>query len=206
MPTEPITTAGYRITDTLQLITIVLFTMHRSTTDGDTITIPGTDITTTITLLIAYPSASPWLTDYILSENLRAAYAAGLVGEAQPYGPSGEDLASLWSSDSLITSNLEAIHGAALQVQKAAPASQAELTPEVKQALADEVKTQIADKAAAAKSQDSAGKGDELPAALDPKHRIFVVASTITVTATEDGSECQWTQGDIIDAQRHRRL
>src|SRR5207249_11262268 len=30
----------------------------------------------------AYPSASPWLTDYILSENLRAAYEASLAGKA----------------------------------------------------------------------------------------------------------------------------
>src|SRR6266550_3673549 len=32
----------------------------------------------------AYPSASPWLTDYILSENLRAAYEASLAGKASP--------------------------------------------------------------------------------------------------------------------------
>jgi hypothetical protein len=154
----------------------------------------------------AYPSASPWLTDYILSENLRAAYEARLAGKATPlrapFNQSEDLTASLWSSDSLIAGNLSAAYGAALYMSSgkdSGSASQAQLTPEVKQALAEEVKQQIAaDKSSAETSQQATSKGDELPPALDPKHRIFVASSNLDVTTT-DGTECQLTQGDVIE-------
>src|SRR5438128_8793100 len=154
----------------------------------------------------AYPSASPWLTDYILSENLRAAYEASLAGKASPlrapFNQSEDLTASLWSSDSLIAGNLSAAYGAALYMsagKESGSASQAQLSPEVKQALADEVKQQIAaDKSSAETSQQAASKGDELPPALDPKHRIFVASSNLDVTTT-DGTECQLSQGDVIE-------
>jgi hypothetical protein len=154
----------------------------------------------------AYPSASPWLTDYILSENLRAAYEASLAGKANPlrapFNQSEDLTASLWSSDSLIAGDLSAAYGAALYMsagKESASASQAQLSPEVKQALAEEVKQQIAaDKSSAETSQQAASKGDELPPALDPKHRIFVASSSLDVTTT-DGTECQLGQGDVIE-------
>jgi len=154
----------------------------------------------------AYPSASPWLTDYILSENLRAAYEASLAGKASPlrapFNQSEDLTASLWSSDSLIAGNLDAAYGAALYMsagKESGSASQAQLSPEVKQALAEEVKQQIAaDKSSAETSQQAASKGDELPPALDPKHRIFVASSNLDVTTT-DGTECQLSQGDVIE-------
>src|SRR5437879_13050454 len=74
-------------------------------------------------------------------------------------------------------------------------ASQAQLSPEVKQALAEEVRQQIAaDKSSAETSQQAASKGDELPPALDPKHRMSVASSNLDVTTT-DGTECQLSQG-----------
>jgi len=154
----------------------------------------------------AYPSASPWLTDYILSENLRAAYEASLAGKASPlrapFNQSEDLTASLWSSDSLIAGNLDAAYGAALYMsagKESGSASQAQLSPEVKQALAEEVKQQIAaDKSSAETSQQAASKGDELPPALDPKRRIFVASSNLDVTTT-DGTECQLSQGDVIE-------
>src|SRR6266567_7652606 len=145
----------------------------------------------------AYPSASPWLTDYILSENLRAAYEASLAGKASPlrapFNQSEDLTASLWSSDFLIPGNLDAAYGGALYMSAAgkgnATASQAQLSPEVKQALAEEVKQQIAaDKSSAETSQQAASKGDELPPALDPKHRIFVASSNLDVTTTDGTS------------------
>src|SRR5437016_761988 len=154
----------------------------------------------------AYPSASPWLTDYILSENLRAAYEASLAGKATPlrapFNQSEDLTASLWSSDFLIAGNLDAAYGAALYMsagKETGSASQAQLSPEVKQALAEEVKQQIAaDKSSAETSQQAASKGDELPPALDPKHRIFAASSNLDVTTT-DGTECQLSQGDVIE-------
>ena len=73
------------------------------------------------------------------------------------------------------------------------------LTPEVKQAIADEVRAQLKAESAAAQSgqgASDASSANELPPALDPNRRTFVVASDLTVTA--DGQECSLTQGDVL--------
>src|SRR5438309_9046477 len=148
MPTAPTITVA-RPTTVTRLRTIT----SRFTTDGPTTpglrplitagaitTIPGTAITTIYYQPYpAYPSASPWLTDYILSENLRAAYEASLAGKATPlrapFNQSEDLTASLWSSDFLIAGNLDAAYGVALYMSAAgkgnAAASQAELSREV---------------------------------------------------------------------------
>ncbi len=73
------------------------------------------------------------------------------------------------------------------------------LTPDVKQAIADEVKAQLqTEKAAAAQGgQQPAPASDEAPPALDPAHRTFVVYTDLAVTG-DDGQECSLTQGDVI--------
>ena len=64
------------------------------------------------------------------------------------------------------------------------------LTPEVKQAIADEVKAELAaekDEAAApAQANNAAPSGDQVPAALDPKTRTFIVSAGLSET-TADG-------------------
>jgi len=90
-----------------------------------------------------------------------------------------------------------------------APASgsgsgQVALTPEVKAAIAEEVKAQLAAEQAEAKPAASGGQPaasngastEEVPPALDPARRTFVVASDLAVTG--DGQECQLTAGDVI--------
>ena len=80
------------------------------------------------------------------------------------------------------------------------------LTPEVKQAIAEEVKAQLE----AEQQQSSGGQGnsydgqaqasqpanDEAPPALDPARRTFVVSNDITVVS--NGQECDLTAGDVI--------
>src|SRR5207237_9499844 len=106
-----------------------------------------------------------------------------------PFGPSEDLTTSLWSSDFLIAGNLDAAYGAALHMsagKESGSASQAQLSPEVKQALAEEVKQQIADdKSSAETTHPAASKADELPPALDPKHRIFVASSNLDVTTPD---------------------
>jgi hypothetical protein len=71
------------------------------------------------------------------------------------------------------------------------------LTPEVKEAIAEEVKAQLAeDKAAAVPTPQAQSSGDEMPPALDPARRTFVVSADLAVSA--DGQECSLTQGDVI--------
>jgi hypothetical protein len=81
-----------------------------------------------------------------------------------------------------------------------ASAGPAVLTPQVKQMVADEVKAAIADhqKSANSSSESSrAGAEDEIPAALDPNHRVFVVFSVVEA-ATEDGDTCSLTSSDVV--------
>jgi hypothetical protein len=71
------------------------------------------------------------------------------------------------------------------------------LTPEVKEAIAEEVKAQLAeDKAAAVPAPQALASSDEMPPALDPARRTFVVSADLAVSA--DGQECSLTQGDVI--------
>jgi hypothetical protein len=128
----------------------------------------------------SYPSASLWLTDYLLAENLKLAYdnrtaASGDGTEQQP---------PLAQNNSVT------------------------LTPEVKQEIAEEVQQQLAaEQAAAAQPAPLQPTGtapqsaipDAPPPALDPKFRIFVVSTALNVTASSDGQTCALTPGDIIE-------
>jgi hypothetical protein len=133
-----------------------------------------------------YPSyASPafWLTDYLIAAQLQAAYAArqDAAADAAAGDGGGGD-----SGPAPAASN--------------APA----LTPEVKQAIADEVKAQLAAQQAQAGQNGGSGgqaapanaSNGEVPPALDPARRTFVVDSDLSVVA--NGQECGLTGGDVI--------
>jgi hypothetical protein len=100
-----------------------------------------------------------------------------------------------------VAAKLQAIYGVYMLGggAPAAAAKSAQLTPEVKQAISDEMKMEIAaEKDAAASGQkDAAPTGDQVPAALDPKIRIFVVSDDEDLT-TSDGVECALTAGDVV--------
>jgi hypothetical protein len=121
-----------------------------------------------------YPSASLWLTDYLLAANLQYAYDAQQQSAA--------DAAQADAGD-----------------YDAAPAQgTVQLSPEVKQAISDEVKQQLAEEQQAASSPEASTSSDnQVPAALDPNSRVFVVASNLDVTDA-NGQECELTGGDVI--------
>ena len=155
-----------------------------------------------------YPTAAFWLTDFLLAAQLQAAYAAqqgGDNGELVPpaiRNASGYEIAALWSTDPLVASKLQATYGAYMLGGGAAPDkdSGTGMSKEVKQAIADQMKNEIAaEKAAAEKGgKDAAPSSDEIPAAVDPKIRIFVVSTDEDLTMS-DGTECQLTAGDVIE-------
>jgi hypothetical protein len=125
-----------------------------------------------------YPTAALWLTDFLLAENLRLAYEARREAEAS----------------------------AAAQAYEAPPPAAGaqgyttQITPELKQAIAEEVRRQLAaeQQGATAIPQQPAATGAEAPpAALDPAHRLFVVSSNLAVPTVE-GQDCELTSGDII--------
>jgi len=133
-----------------------------------------------------YPYASLWLTDYLLAENLRLAYENDQLNGYQPDDTQGVTV-------------LAAYHPAGQASGDQAKTSPAVLTPEVKQMIADEVKTVIADqqKAGSSPHTSSVSSTDELPAALDSTHRVFVVFSLLE-TATGNGENCSLTSSDVV--------
>jgi len=78
------------------------------------------------------------------------------------------------------------------------------LTPEAKSAIAEEVKAQLqTEKTEAAQpspvmQQAAQSSADEVPPALDPARRNFVVSVDLAVTTVGDGQECSLTGGDVI--------
>jgi hypothetical protein len=142
-----------------------------------------------------YPVAAFWLTDYVIAANLQAAYAARADVAAD---------ASSQSAAAADGQNLAAASGAPQQSAPAAGSDPVVLTPEVKQAIAEEVKAQLAaEQAAAGQGTQAAPSGGapqpssgEVPPALDPARRTFVVATDMAVVA--DGQECSLTPGDVI--------
>ena len=87
----------------------------------------------------------------------------------------------------------------------AASSNAVTLTPEVKQAIAEEVKAQLAAQEQQASSQGGGGgaaapapanASAQVPPALDPAQRTFVVDSDVSVVA--NGQECGLTAGDVI--------
>jgi len=126
-----------------------------------------------------YSSPAFWLTDYLIAANLQAAYAARQ-----------ED-------------NADAVAAADAQTSNRGGGSNAvALTPEAKQAIVEEVKAQLAAQQAAAGQNGASGgqaptnASGEVPPALDPARRTFVVDNDLTVVA--NGQECGLTAGDVI--------
>ena len=133
-----------------------------------------------------YPSAAFWITDFMIAATLQAAYEAQATAWL---GPDATDGGTLVASLMPI------------------PAGEtAKLSPEVKQALSDEVKaTLTTEEAEAGKKGTSSAAGgsqpatsNEAPPALDPKFRTFMVASDMSLVVG-DGEECPLSQGDVIE-------
>jgi len=133
-----------------------------------------------------YSDPDEYLTDYVISQNLQAGYDS----EQQPpeNAPPPPD------------------QSAYTQTQPQADANSAPpvLTPELKQAVAVEVQSQLdTEKAAAAAPQaqaaapDDSSSGPFVPDALDPDRRTFVVSTALSEPVA-DGTVCSLTPGDIL--------
>jgi hypothetical protein len=121
-----------------------------------------------------YPSATLWLADYLIMSNLRVAYEAGLE-------------AGQLSADHLVVSP----QGGPVGI------IQTMVSPGVKQVIANEVKQQLAaEQAEAAKPPGEPG-GAQVPDALNPAERVFVVSSNLSVVML-GGQECELKPVDVI--------
>ncbi len=122
-----------------------------------------------------YPSAAFWLTDYIISQDLQAAYAAHQeAGEADGTAPD-------------------------------TGGGQPVLTPEVKQMIAEEVKNQLAlenQEAAQNTANQDVDPGSSGIARLlsDGRPHVFVAGGNLDVTDAS-GQECVVSDGDTLQMQ-----
>ncbi len=140
-----------------------------------------------------YAAPYYWLTDYLIAEQLQAAYAARAEANADAMAADAQASAGDGGGDPA----------------PAAASNGVMLTPEVKEAIAQEVKAQLAaQQAQAAQGGGSAaaapaGGGSaptnasgDVPPALDPSQRTFVVNASVTGVA--NGQECGLTAGDVV--------
>ena len=130
-----------------------------------------------------YPTASLWLTDYLIASNLQAAYQAQAEANAAAGGGAGQAPAD---------NSGEQPYGGP------AASNQTPLSPEVKQAIADEVQQQLAAEKGAAANPQAAPSSDQVPDALNPAERVFVVGTNLDVTVSTSGQECSLTPGDVV--------
>jgi hypothetical protein len=123
-----------------------------------------------------YPSASLWLTDYLISQSLAAAYA-----------------------DQQAAAQAQASQAAAADYAAAQPAP---LTPDVKQEIADEVQRQIAlenqeAQTAAQNNEPDPGSSGIQRMLTDGVRHVFVAGANVDVTDA-NGTECTVGEGDAL--------
>ena len=125
-----------------------------------------------------YPDASLWLTDYLLAQNLQAAYAAGAAGAAQ--GQADSPYAA--SSAPVVSDEMKAAIAEEVRAQLAAERDLATAAP------------QTYDSSATPGVQTQQG---QVPDALDPRQRTFLV-STAMDERLSTGAECTLSAGDVL--------
>ena len=145
-----------------------------------------------------YPIAALWLTDYLIAENLRLAYEAAQASD--PNAANRPEFAPYMVPSGATADGVTSFGGG---MEFNADAAAAALSPDIKQLVSDDLKSQLAEVQAEAANPSSASGsgGDEVPAALNPKHRIFVVSATLDVPSGDD--TCALTPGDIVQRQEN---
>jgi hypothetical protein len=143
-----------------------------------------------------YPYAALWLTDYLIAENLRLAYEASQ--QADPNAYKQPDYAPYMVASG---ANADGVTSFGSGMEFNADAAAAAMPADVKQLVADDLKLQIEEEKAAASAQSADSGTDQVPAALDPKHSVFVVSATIDVPS--DGDTCSLTPGDVVQRQEN---
>jgi hypothetical protein len=110
---------------------------------------------------------------------------------------------ALWLTDYMIAATLQAayeerIAAAAQQSNYYPPAGQVTMTPEVKQAIADEVRRQVDQERAEGQrmNANAAGGGDAPPMFADNAAHVFVAFTSLAVNS--NAGECVISEGDVL--------
>ncbi|HXH48889.1 MAG TPA: hypothetical protein VNM47_06050 [Terriglobia bacterium] len=140
-----------------------------------------------------YFTASLWLVDFLIAQQLQAAWQARQDAEAAAAAQQSAVYAQEAPYDPPPGEPPQAEYQ-----QQGQPEEATSLTPEVKQLIAEEVHRQLeAQQAAAANPQQEAytPEGDQVP--LDLSQQVFVVSNNLDMN-TADGQECELTPGDVL--------
>jgi hypothetical protein len=127
-----------------------------------------------------YPAPAFWLTDYVIAANIQAGYQANVAANQQVPGGQPDQNQPDYGQQAGV---------------------QTPLSPDVKQQITDEVKQQLeAEQQAAQNPQNPQPEpgGAEVPDALSPTERVFVVSNDID-TADQSGQECGLSGGDVLE-------
>jgi hypothetical protein len=144
-----------------------------------------------------YPFAALWLADFVIAANLQASYEAAAA--ADPNAANLPDYAPFMINSGASLDGLAAFGGG---MEFDPDAAAAAMPADVKQLVSDDIKAQIEEeKAAAAGPAGGDTANEQVPAALDPKHTVFLVSSTIDVPNGDD--TCSLTAGDIVQRQEN---
>jgi len=144
-----------------------------------------------------YPYPALWITDFVLAENLRAAYDAGAAAATAEQPAPQSDVSYLERSQPVDAGKQDpASRKEASQPPPQPPRQKTALTPETKKAIADEVKAQLAAERTAAESSPSAPT-EQRPEILERNVRTFIV-STVLRQQQDDGTECALSPGDVL--------
>jgi hypothetical protein len=124
-----------------------------------------------------YPSAAFWIVDYMVAASLAEAYAAGAASAAAELHP------------------INPAHLIYASYDPATGTTSPTMTKEVKDAVADEIKLELA---AGQKTTDpSASNSGTLESLLaDGKPHVFVASAALSVTSA--GTDCGLTEGDVL--------
>ena len=130
-----------------------------------------------------YSAPNLWLTDYMVSQQLQAAYQAGVAA-----GASGE-AAALHSP----YAGAHLVYAGYVPAQSRAVA----LTPAIKAMIADEIQAYLtAEGRVARTSGDDAGTGGLDKLLADGKPHTFVASAALTVSPS--AGDCGLTEGDVV--------
>jgi len=169
----------------------------------------------------SYASPVEWLTDFVLASSLIAAYnahppgtaapaAAPQAAPAQPVAPQPRAASAQYAAQGAAAAPAGALPpaatepAAAARAAGAAPTTEAapEITPQVKEMLADEVSRQIKEESSEAR-QDAQGKEPQPGAGgivqeLNVKEpHVFVVSSDLDLV-DETGRRCMLHEADVV--------
>ena len=132
-----------------------------------------------------YAAPSLWLTDYMMSQQLQAAYQAGVAAGAsgavgQLNHPSG---------------GAHLVYASYEPAQASKPVA---LTPAIKKMISDEVQAYLTAESSVAKTSGEDGPGGLDKLLSDGKPHVFVAGAALTVSPSS--GDCGLTEGDVVQA------